>query len=585
MVLSAFALAGEQSYAHIDKIANYVARGGGNYGSASAAIVAFGLVDYDTATQSSVANVHFNVFTGMSPLFSWHLQSSDLTASAKELPWDKLPAPAPPLLFQAEGTGEVSVAVSLSFVPAEPSDHSIFRGIDVQKVLQQHSQLLGGAHGKPISHAQLGHVMQVTLQITTADDLRGVLVEDWLPAGLEALDPNLDSSRSSRDLNTQCPMWSWWRCTVFKQETKKDRVTFYSPMVTAGTHVLRYQAIAATRGEFLLPPTRAWVVLEPEVMGYSGSSKFAISDEPEQKSPTAMGIMQPSKPCPKECSGRGTCDTSVGRCTCNVGSAGADCSLSVGTPHMMPLLDDEEGDESIVLVNGDKDVVLNVTLLASSDSAEKMVPEYLFVRALQQNGSVVAKVHHSDSGHKQVVVALSQQIAEAFTTDVVVSASADGSFFASRRLSVSLYPTCIPESSRWCRCPQVVDAPARSTGEQDCLLNGTFTPCDCTRRRAPKVLKTDRLSQGGPSGLYGLALAPLVLCMCCYLNRTKRSKRVGDSQREEDKLLYPLSSDMGAADDARSPMDRGQSHGARQLNLSRDQMVSGDYVEASELAE
>eukprot|EP00966_Prymnesium_polylepis_P082080 1901609-Prymnesium_polylepis.1 len=60
-----------------------------------------------------------------------------------------------------------------------------------------------------------------------------------------------------------CPWW-WWRCVHFERQTRKDAVTFYAQWASAGTHTLTYEAIAATRGTFALPPTKAAPALQPE---------------------------------------------------------------------------------------------------------------------------------------------------------------------------------------------------------------------------------------------------------------------------------------------------------------------------------
>ena len=63
------------------------------------------------------------------------------------------------------------------------------------------------------------------------DDVSGgVLVESWLPAGLEPLDPNVPSTGSSSSTGSSCAIgggyrWWWW-CPAFERETFQDRVVF-----------------------------------------------------------------------------------------------------------------------------------------------------------------------------------------------------------------------------------------------------------------------------------------------------------------------------------------------------------------------
>ena len=132
--------------------------------------------------------------------------------------------------------------------------------------------------GPPISSVGLGSVVSVTLQLTMPDELNNLLVEDWLPAGLEAIDPNAagDGDTSGGDA-AWCPWW-WWRCSRFDRQTRKDSVRFYASWAYAGTHTLSYEAVAVTRGVFGLPPTKASPALQPEVLGLSAGGLFRVVD-------------------------------------------------------------------------------------------------------------------------------------------------------------------------------------------------------------------------------------------------------------------------------------------------------------------
>ena len=72
-------------------------------------------------------------------------------------------------------------------------------------------------------------------QVYTPDEISSLTVEDWLPAGLEALDPNLDNFDGASGGGggggggAPWPWWvcGWWRCSSFTRETHKDRVRYH----------------------------------------------------------------------------------------------------------------------------------------------------------------------------------------------------------------------------------------------------------------------------------------------------------------------------------------------------------------------
>lgn len=258
-------------------------------------------------------------------------------------PWQSLPHPPTPLLFLTSGRGEVTAALSMVFTPARLLDSSVYRGIAVEKVIRAYDSSLGGPSGPPLASIPLGSIVSITIQITTADDLQNLVVDEWLPSGLEALDH--DSSKLAGRRGGLLPSlgcFLWWRCTRFQRETRKDRLTFYAAWAHAGTHTLSYVAIAATRGSFGLPPAKASAMLEPEVMGLSqgGSIRVDSADATAATRLTdgeAAGTPIAQSVCPGDCSGRGSCNTRTGVCACSQGASGEDCSDLVAMPSITAL--------------------------------------------------------------------------------------------------------------------------------------------------------------------------------------------------------------------------------------------------------
>jgi hypothetical protein len=94
-----------------------------------------------------------------------------------------------PLLFHGAGKGEASVAVELSFTPLKLIEQPVYRGIYVEKAMRVVNEASGRAEGGPRAVFEAGSIVEVTIQVTTADDLKDVEIVDWLPAALEAMDP------------------------------------------------------------------------------------------------------------------------------------------------------------------------------------------------------------------------------------------------------------------------------------------------------------------------------------------------------------------------------------------------------------
>jgi hypothetical protein len=234
--------------------------------------------------------------------------------------------------FSAKGTGEVSVALGLDFIPAQLLLFPSYRGLWVDAIIQKET-----GEGR-LTAAPLASIVTVAIQITTPDDIGPVKVEARMPGGLEPLDPNVYPDIGSSLTCSFSRYWFW--CP--KQETSSALVKFSFAYLSAGAVSVRFKAVAATPGQFVLPPVKAYAVQQPEVMGLSAAGSFLVCPTKPTAGQQAVvgcsgsGLAQGKplpvpKGCPKECSGNGVCNFADGVCVCNAGFTGAACDRFAAT--------------------------------------------------------------------------------------------------------------------------------------------------------------------------------------------------------------------------------------------------------------
>ncbi|HSG45737.1 MAG TPA: Ig-like domain-containing protein [Anaerolineales bacterium] len=138
----------------------------------------------------------------------------------------------------------------------------------------------------PLSSIQLAPDQLVTAQLTLTlpNDSYYVMVEDYIPAGMEILDRNLKTSQLGVDstgvqvqFDDDDPFrygWGWW---LFNDpQIHDDGILFTSDYLPAGTYTLTYTLVPVQAGEFRVLPAHAWQSFFPEVQGMSAGTIFEI---------------------------------------------------------------------------------------------------------------------------------------------------------------------------------------------------------------------------------------------------------------------------------------------------------------------
>lgn len=345
---------------------------------------AAGLTTYDSSTASLTPDLKLNVAAQPKPTLTSKrapvtLLSAEFTpqqagkVASSSKGWDAVPSNST-LVFSAQGSGEVSIAAALNFTPADLLPFPTYRGLWVQRavLVEQGSSGNSSSSSSSFKAAEegigLGKIVTVAVQVTSPDDQSDVTVEALMPGGLEPLDPNvfkdsdaaticssgndetpLSGSSSNSGFGPQRkgfggvpmmlavpmngPRASFWRpiwpiCPV--QTTAPDKVSFRFGYMRAGTHTMRFKAVAATSGTFVLPPVKAFVQQQPEVMGLSPAGSLTVclkadtgcaAQQPEGQAPGT-----PAKACPQDCNGNGACNLARGVCICDTGFSGAACA-------------------------------------------------------------------------------------------------------------------------------------------------------------------------------------------------------------------------------------------------------------------
>jgi uncharacterized protein YfaS (alpha-2-macroglobulin family) len=133
----------------------------------------------------------------------------------------------------------------------------------------------------PVTQVKQGDLVLVRVTIVAPNALHYVMVDDPLPAGMEAVDQSLNTSPQNITPMTYSwedmyyKGWGWW--WFDHVELRDERVTLSADYLPAGTYLYTYLARASTPGTFRVIPTTAQEFYFPEVYGRGDGSLFIVN--------------------------------------------------------------------------------------------------------------------------------------------------------------------------------------------------------------------------------------------------------------------------------------------------------------------
>ncbi|MBI2766304.1 MAG: Ig-like domain-containing protein [Chloroflexi bacterium] len=183
--------------------------------------------------------------------------------------------------------GRLYYTLNLKYLTPAKDIEALNRGFAVS-----HEYSLLDAPGKPITSAKLGDTVRVKVTVIAPADRNYVVADDYLPAGLEPIDPALKiidpKLKSQLDLERQqaqrpaeldyyAPWFRWYYSPWQQTEPRDDRVTLRASTLRKGVYEFIYYARATSPGDYFVAPARIEESYFPEVFGRSDSGRFTVA--------------------------------------------------------------------------------------------------------------------------------------------------------------------------------------------------------------------------------------------------------------------------------------------------------------------
>jgi alpha-2-macroglobulin len=203
------------------------------------------------------------------------------TADSRQLavPLGEIPVGGAPLTLQKDGAGRLYYRVAMTYAPLNPDPNPFAAGFEVDRIYEAVDDPADVRRDSDGTwHFRAGARIRVKVSFSTNSVKQHVALADPLPAGLEALNPELAGTQAAppgADRESGGKYW-WWGPWYSHRNLRDDRAEAFAEWVPAGSYTFAYYARATTPGVFRVAPAKAEEMYHPETFGRTGAGRVVI---------------------------------------------------------------------------------------------------------------------------------------------------------------------------------------------------------------------------------------------------------------------------------------------------------------------
>ena len=187
------------------------------------------------------------------------------------------------LVLHKDGDGRMYYRIGMRYAPRslelEPADHG-FAVTRQYEPVDDDSEVWRTDDG--VWHVKAGARVRVRVTMVAESRRYHVALIDPMPAGLEAINPELKTSETLPEDaaaadRTGSSRWYWWWGPWYEHDNLRDeRAEAFSSLLWDGVYEYTYVARATTPGRFIVPPPKAEEMYSPETFGRGATDRVWV---------------------------------------------------------------------------------------------------------------------------------------------------------------------------------------------------------------------------------------------------------------------------------------------------------------------
>jgi hypothetical protein len=207
-------------------------------------------------------------------------RTTETAAIAAPMSWIAEGRASAPITLAREGAGRLYWRLGLRYAPRDLQLEAVEAGFSVRRTytaVDDPTDVRRDADGT--WHIRAGARVRVTVDLVAPGRRYHVALVDPLPAGLEAINPELRTTATDEPAvsdGVDGTSWRWWGPWYTHTNLRDERVEAFAETLWDGVHTFRYLAVATTPGRFVAPPARAEEMYHPETFGRTATDRVIV---------------------------------------------------------------------------------------------------------------------------------------------------------------------------------------------------------------------------------------------------------------------------------------------------------------------
>ena len=238
---------------------------------------------YEKTTPNFVARVWLgNDYAGDHAFKGRTTEYHQIDIAMKDVAAHDTPVPgANVLTIQKDGAGRLYYRIGMKYAPADfklpPADYGFvverrYEAVDDPKDVTKDKD--------GVWHIKAGARVRVKLNMVNENRRYHVALVDPMPAGLEAMNPELATTgpipTDPTEQKERGAYWWWYGPWYEHQNLRDERTEAFASMLWEGVHEYSYVARATPPGNFVVPPPKAEEMYMPETFGRGASDRVIV---------------------------------------------------------------------------------------------------------------------------------------------------------------------------------------------------------------------------------------------------------------------------------------------------------------------